>query len=247
MIILDIPQGSSEWIEQRLWRLTASQLKNNITSTGKLSESKAALGAIDKLIAGIDLARYVQTNRKRFDDMDDDDLYRFMAHYTGEKFRGSIHTERGHEFEADALAAMSELIGNQLTPVGMCVMGDDPNGVVSCSPDALEYRDRNLVAGAEVKNPCLCTYLGYVQAGVLPDAYKLQVHASMAICEVDVWHFGAYFKDKPLFYKRVTRDKTTDMIQQSLIEFKALYQERYAEAKEKLHALETQTSREGVA
>ena len=42
MIILDMPQGSIDWIIARLWRLTASKLDPVITSTGKLSNSIAA-------------------------------------------------------------------------------------------------------------------------------------------------------------------------------------------------------------
>ena len=240
MIILNHPQGSIEWITARLWRLTASEMKRNITSTGKLSESQAAIENIDKLIAGIDLANEIRTNPGRIADLDDWQLKKFMAHYNGDSFAGNIHTERGHDCEADAIAALSERIGAQVQDVGMVVMGDDPNGVVACSPDGLVWDAGRIVAGAEVKAPSLAVYYGHVAAGVLPDAYRHQVHAGMAICEVDTWHFGSYFRGKPLFYLEVRRDSFTDALAESLKRFREQYAERFALVQERLEALENQ-------
>jgi hypothetical protein len=98
---------------------------------------------------------------------------------------------------------------------------------VSCSPDGLIYHDGILVAGAEVKCPTLATYYGYLADGGLPDEYKLQVHSAMAICEVDQWHFAAYFKGKPLFYVHVKRDDFTDTLDHSLYQFRQIYEERF--------------------
>lgn len=227
MIALNVQQGTIEWIVQRLWRLTASRLKPNITATGKLSESMAAFDAIDKLIAGIDLANEINRRRAEVDAMDDYQLKRFMSHYNGDSFSGSIHTERGKDHEADAVAKLSAIVGSQIGDVGMVVMGNDPNGLVSCSPDGFEYAGGKPIAGAEVKNPCLCGYYGHVAEKVLPDDYALQVHAGMAICELEVWHFASHFKGKPLFYQRVTRSKFTDTLAESLKQFEVQYRERY--------------------
>ncbi len=229
MIILDCPQGSLDWLIQRLWRLTASELKVNITSTGKLSKSEAALANIDKLIAGIELGREMIRLKDEIAEMDEWKLKQFMAHYTGDKFKGNLHTERGHDFEDDAVAILSEKTGIQFDAVGMCIMGENAQtGVVSCSPDGLGYNSQKvLVTGAEVKNPNLSKYLTIVADDVLPPDYALQVHAGMAICELESWHFGAHFKGKPLFHKVVKRDAFTDEIRKSLIEFKAIYQQRY--------------------
>ena len=173
MIILDTPQGSLDWITERLWRLTGSQLKKNITTTGKLSASQAALENIDRLIAGIDAANEIRTNPDAIAGLDDWQAQEWIGHYTGEKFTGNAHTRRGNDLEPDALAALQERIGMQIDQVGMCIMGDNPNGVVSCSPDGLIYQDGKLVAGAEVKCPTLATFYGYVADGRLPDEYKL--------------------------------------------------------------------------
>jgi hypothetical protein len=237
MIILDTEQGSLDWITARLWRLTGSALKSNITATGQLSKSQASISAIDKLIAGLDAANEIRTNPDAIAGLDDWQVQEWLSHYTGEKFSGNKHTSRGNDLEPDALAALQERIGMQIDPVGMCIMGDDPNGVVSCSPDGLIYHDGILVAGAEVKCPTLATFYGYFAEcvspdghysdGKLPDEYKLQVHAGMAICEVDQWHFAAYFKGKPLFYVHVERDMFTDILEKSLQDFRAMYEERF--------------------
>ena len=240
MIILNHPQGSIEWITARLWRLTASEMKRNITSTGKLSESQAAIENIDKLIAGIDLANEIRSNPGRIADLDDRELRRFMSHYNGDSFAGNIHTERGHDCEADAIAALSERIGAQVHDVGMVIMGDDPNGVVACSPDGLVWDAGRIVAGAEVKARCLSTYYGHIAAGKLPDDTKHQVHAGMAICEVDVWHFGSYFRGKPLFHLEIRRDSFTDAMAESLKRFRDQYADRFALVQERLKALENQ-------
>jgi hypothetical protein len=237
MIAIDIPQRSLDWITERLWRLTASMMKGNITSTGLLSKSQAALENVDKLIAGQDAANAIVKNPKMFDDMDDWQIQQWIANYTGNKFTGNLHTRRGNDLEPDALAAVQDRIGAQLRDVGLCIMGDKLNGVVSCSPDGLIYSGGKLTGGAETKAPTLATWYGYIAEGGLPDDYKLQVHASMAICEVDEWHFGAYFAGKPLHYVRVTRDKFTDTLAASLREFHGFYAERYHKVTEALKSI----------
>ena len=238
MKILPHPQGSLAWLLARLWRLTASSMKANITTTGELSKSKAAYAEIDKMIAGMELAKELSANYQNIKDMDDWELKRFMAHYNGETFSGSIHTERGHEYEPDAIAGIAKHIGQDIKDVGMCVMGDSENGAVSCSPDGLIYDSSGeLVAGAEVKCPCLFNYYSMVCENKLPDAYKMQVHASMAICEVDSWHFGAYFKGYPMFHLEVKRDAFTDKLRRSLEGFSDLYAERYAEVTASIESL----------
>jgi hypothetical protein len=212
-------------------------MKGVITATGALSTSKAAMKNIDKLIAGLDLANEIIRNPGRIDAMDEWQLKNFMAHYTGDTFSGSIHTERGHECEPDAIAAMSEKIGTQIQDVGMCIMGENPNGVVACSPDGLVWEGGKLVAGVEAKAPCLSNYYHYVTEDELPEEYNLQVHAGMAICEVDLWHFCSYFRGKPLFHIPVKRDKLTDTLEKSLKEFRSIYAERYAKNQEKMAKL----------
>lgn len=229
MIRFDTPQGSIDWITARLYRLTASDMGANITATGKLSESQAAAASIDKLIAGFDAANEIRTNPDAIAGLDDWQIQEWIGHYTGEKFTGNAHTRRGNDLEPDALAALQERLGIQIDSVGMCIMGDDPNGVVSCSPDGLIYHKGKLNAVAEVKCPTLATYYGWVREKKLPDKHKLQVHAAMVICEVDQCHFAGYFKGKDLFYQHVKRDAFTDILEESLHQFRAQYEQQFWE------------------
>lgn len=233
MVTLNFPQGSIEWITARLWRLTASNMSGVITATGSLSASIVAEDHIDKLIAGMDLANVMTANAEALGGLDDWKLKEFMSNYNGDKFSGSSHTRRGHDCEPDAIAAMSELLGTQITDVGMCVMGDRENGVVSGSPDGLIHEGGRLVAGAEVKSPSLAKYIGHVRRGGLPADYRLQVHANMAICEVEEWHFGSFFAGKPLFHVVVKRDRFTDTIAASLEKFRSNYEAQFHEYSEK--------------
>lgn len=233
MIIVETLQGSLEWQRNRWWRLTGSMLKKNITSTGNLSQSEAALENIDKLIAGIDAANEARANPSIFDDKEDWQVQEWLSHFTGEKFTGNKHTRRGNDLEPDALAALQKNIGIQIDPVGMCVMGDEvdekgnPTGVVSCSPDGLIYYQGKLNAVAEVKCPTLSTFYKWVREDKLPGEHKLQVHAEMVICEVDQAHFAGYFKAKQLFYKHVKRDAFTDVLEDSLKQFRNQYEEQF--------------------
>jgi len=242
MVTIDCTQGTLDWIIQRLWRLTASEMKTNITATGKLSKSEAAMAAIDKLIAGIDCAKEMIARKDEIEAMDEWKLTKFIAHYTGDKFKGNLHTERGNEHESDALAYLSEKAGIQFEDVGMCVMGEDAKtGLVSCSPDGIAYRNREkrkALTGGEIKCPTLSKYLGIVADRVLPDEYRIQVHSSMVICETESWHFGAYFPGKPIFHLPVKRDAYTDTLKQSLDEFTVIYRDRYHKVMESLSLME---------
>lgn len=238
MIALNFPQGSIEWRAARLWRLTASNMSAVITSTGSLSTSQAAIAHVDKLIAGIELANVLNSSPDKISGMSERELVQFMGHYNGDRFAGSSHTERGHDCEADAIAALSDILGVQVLDVGMCIIGDLENGVVSCSPDGIIHDGAGkFVAGAEVKSPCLCNYYRHVLDDVLPTEYALQVHSSMAICEVDEWHFGSFFTGKPLFHKVVKRSAYTDKIGESLIGFRAMYEDRFHLLTQKMQLL----------
>jgi hypothetical protein len=237
MITINIPQKSLDWIIERLWRLTASQMSGNITAKGALSRSEAALGNIDRMIAGHDAAKEMIRNPHQFDGMDDWQIQKWLAHYTGQKFGGNLHTTRGNDLEPDAIAALADRLGTHIDDVGLCVMGNNRSGVVSCSPDGLIYSEGKIVSGVEIKCPMLATFYGWIADGDLPSDHVMQVHASMAICEVDTWNFAAYFTGKPLFHVTVKRDAFTDTLEKSLNEFHTLYAERYAAVSDALRNL----------
>lgn len=235
MIILDCQQGTTEWIRERLWRLTASEAKTNISeATGSLSNSKAAIAAIDKLIAGIELAKEMKRREAEIENLDEWDLKKFMSHYVGDVFKGNHHTERGHDLENEALAKLSERTGIQFEDVGMCVIGDGScPGYVSCSPDGIGRNSQGvIVTGAELKNSNLAKFNGMVADDEMHPDYKLQVHFSMAVCELESWHFGAHFRGKGIFHKVIHRDKYTDAVEKSIQGFIQMYADRLVQTQE---------------
>ena len=107
MIILDMEQGSDEWLAARLGRPSASMFSKLITTKGK--PSTQAGGYINKL-AGERLSGESE------------------AFYTNE------HMVRGTELEPEAREAYEFISGNDVLEVGFVV---DPSFEYGCSPDGL--------------------------------------------------------------------------------------------------------------
>ena len=107
MIILDMEQGSDEWLAARLGRPSASMFSKLITTKGK--PSTQAGGYINKL-AGERLSGESE------------------AFYTNE------HMVRGTELEPEAREAYEFISGNNVLEVGFVV---DPSFEYGCSPDGL--------------------------------------------------------------------------------------------------------------
>lgn len=219
MKIIDTIQGTDEWKIARLSRLTASDMTPVITSTGKLSTSKAAIAHIDKMIAGRILA-----GRLGNGELEMDNFEKHVADFTGESFRGNVHTDRGNEMEDEALDYLGRCVDIEFLKVGMVTTDD---GLVSCSPDGVEYGHLgDFRCGAEVKCPTLATLYRYAVDGGLPDQYKIQVHASMVICEVQSWWFLAYFDGMTPCPVLVQADEFTKRVAESLAQFPSVYHER---------------------
>jgi len=107
VIILDMEQGSDEWLAARLGRPSASMFSKLITTKGK--PSTQAGGYINKL-AGERLSGESE------------------AFYTNE------HMIRGTELEPEAREAYEFISGNDVLEVGFVV---DPSFEYGCSPDGL--------------------------------------------------------------------------------------------------------------
>lgn len=193
----DVAQGSEEWYAMRRGRPTASQFKNLITAVkGSLSEGRHDY-----------MTRLVAES--------------FCPDW--KSFVGNFATERGTEMEPEAREAFSLHTGHTLKQVGFCTQD---NGVVGCSPDSLIVdADGNYIGGLEVKCPFPETHVGYLLKGGLPDTYKQQVHGSMAVTGLNVWHFWSYFPGMRPHHVIVERDlytaKVEEAIQTFLIEYGA--------------------------
>ena len=69
------------------------------------------------------------------------------------------------------------------------------------------------------------THAKYVMDGVLPDAYRQQVHGSMYVTGLDEWHFFSYFPTLNPLHVIVKRDDYTEKIGQAMDDFRILYSE----------------------
>jgi len=133
----------------------------------------------------------------------------YLYQMAGEKILGkkeesflSAAMARGTEMEPEARSFFELMSGFEVEEVAMCYM--DELRQFHASPDGLIIGKN---AGLEIKNPLLSTHIGYLDKGVLPTTYKLQVMGSMAITGYESWHFFSNYPGiKPLWIE-VKRDE----------------------------------------
>lgn len=92
------------------------------------------------------------------------------------------------------------------------------------SPDALVGD----VGGVEIKCPNATTHIGYVRAGVLPNAYRCQVHGYLVVTGRAYWDFFSYYRGLDPLRLRVVRDKFTAKLAAELDRFCTRYNEARA-------------------
>ena len=117
--------------------------------------------------------------------------------YDEEEFLGSQWTERGHQYEGEARDAIALLHDVEIRSVGFCYR--DETKTTGCSPDGLIGDD----GGVEIKCPMGKTHIGYLRAGGIPDAYRLQVQMSMWVTGRPWWMFCSYHPELPPLVVRV--------------------------------------------
>lgn len=171
MIRVACEQGTSEWAQARLGRVTASQLHRILTPTGKLSSQSAAYAfeLLAEECLGVPM---------------DNATSGFME-------RGTILERKARQFYEMQRDCTVEQVG--------FVMRDD--GRVGCSPDGLVGDN----GGVEIKVPSAPVHLSYL-AGEAGEKYKVQIMASLWICERDYWDFVSFHPDLPSAIVRFRRD-----------------------------------------
>jgi putative phage-type endonuclease len=201
-ILNDFSQGSEEWNQARRWRATASHASEVITpAKGELS--KSAQKYIFSLIAECGWSG--------------DEIPEFQTYAM----------KRGSEMEPIAREAFEAETGLKVSEVGLCVADDN---ICACSPDGLILDAGNPVSGVEIKCPLKETHAEYVLNGVLPDAYKSQIHWSLAVTGLDTWHFWSFHPCYKPLHLVVQRDAFTTKVEAAMVEFMKLYRESHAKA-----------------
>lgn len=190
-------QRSEAWFRARAGRLTASNFHRVLTPSGKDSSQWR------------ELAIEMCCSRIRPDEI---------------QWEGNRHTDRGEELEPEAREEFSRIMGLDVEQVGFIVQD---NELVGCSPDGMIKINGQYAAGVELKCPLSKNHAIYLLNGVLPDAYKAQVHGSMIVTGLPYWYFMSYCRRlKPLIL-RVERDSYTDTLQDALERFIIYYADVY--------------------
>lgn len=162
MKVIDFPQGSPEWFQSRVGKVTASRAKDVMAKGrgGEPSTTRAAYMA--ELIAETLTGQQVNS------------------------FKGNADTERGVELEPRAKTAYELQTGQMVKPVGLVLHPRIERA--AASPDGL--LDDN--GGLEVKCPRPHIHLEYLMANVPPPAYVPQMAMQAACAELDFIEFVSY-------------------------------------------------------
>lgn len=129
----------------------------------------------------------------------------------------SEEMEQGMILEGEARCAYElEFADAPVTEAGF-IMHD--SGTFGGSPDGLVGD----AGGVEIKCPQAATHVGYVRAGVLPDAYRCQVHGYLVVTGRAWWDFFSYARNFKPLHLRVTRDDFTAALAEELGAFVVRY------------------------
>ncbi len=121
-----------------------------------------------------------------------------------DEFGGNAWTERGHEYEGDALDFYS-LQRDGVTPESVGFIYKDETRLTGCSPDWWCPPD----GGVEVKCPSAWVHMGYLLAHGVPRQYKLQTQFSIWCTASKWWDFISYHPDLPAVLVRTYPDPDT--------------------------------------
>lgn len=175
----NVEQSSEEWFKLRLGIPTASNF-DRIMTPKKMELSKSADGFIADLIA--------------------EKLSPFYPERAEQFTNRAMEWGKQTEDEARKFYAMDQ----NVTPTngGFCTTDDRRLG---CSPDFLVGDD----GCGELKCPQPGTHVQYLIDGVLPDAYKCQVHGHLIVTGRKWCDFMSYAIGLPPFIVRVEPDQYT--------------------------------------
>jgi hypothetical protein len=182
------PQGSEEWVRQRLGKVTASEFETAIKQPRSAADKKAGK-----------LGKSAQT---------------YMHALLGERLTGkprdvpeTFAMKHGNTMEPFAVAVYEALTGYKCREVGFIEHPTEKG--IGCSPDRLIGDD----GGLEIKCPLHPhIHLGYLLGGVLPKEHTDQVLGGLWITGRYWWDFISYHEDFPdtklaIFRVRVFRDE----------------------------------------
>lgn len=206
MIFVEAPQGTPEWYQARVGKITASCFSDAISTTSRTS-GKRKLGdptaAAERYAADLAIERISQ-----------------QPH--GEPVRAWV-LERGHEMETRARMLYEARTGAFITEAGICVSDD---GIFGYSTDGLSGNDGLL----EIKSPIDSSKIVEMWQTGDTSEYDHQIQGGLWLTGRKWLDFIMYVPDlaaagKDLYVKRILRDEAfiDDMVEK-LAAFDALVQ-----------------------
>ena len=177
MIILDVEQGSDEWLEARLGLPTASEM-HCLLSNGRLLPpfGEGALTLLDRLAA------------ERFTGL------------SASSFKGNDHTERGHVVEPIAVQAYVD--SGHASAMDVIEAGIMLAKGVGASPDRLIGAD----GGLEIKSKAAKGMVTLLRNGKIDKAHITQMQINMWVSGRKWWDYFVYCDGLPPFYQRFESD-----------------------------------------
>jgi len=170
--IHDVTQNSGDWLQLRVGIPTASSFDKIITPTGKKSTQA------DKF-ANLLLAEIITGKPANI-------------------FQGNFHTERGKEFEPDAVACYELITRSKTKPGGFVT-----NLGAGCSADRLIGGNGLL----EIKCPAIHTHIEYMLNNVMEPEYIPQVQGQLYVTGRAWCDWMSYHPDLEPVTIRVERDE----------------------------------------
>lgn len=177
MIILDVEQGSDEWLEARLGLPTASEM-HCLLSNGRLLPpfGEGALTLLDRLAA------------ERFTGL------------SASGFKGNDHTERGHVVEPIAVQAYID--SGHASAMDVIEAGIMLAKGVGASPDRLIGTD----GGLEIKSKAAKGMVTLLRNGKIDKAHITQMQINIWVSGRKWWDYFVYCDGLPPFYQRFEPD-----------------------------------------
>jgi putative phage-type endonuclease len=179
--VIECVQGTPEWLHVRCGRITASRMVDVMAKRKRGSEEMACRR---------DYRMELVCERL---------TARAYDHYV------SPEMDRGRELEDEACAAYEVATGAMTDKIGFIL--HPTMDFTGSSPDRIVDED----GGLEVKCPKTATHLAWMEAGVVPEEHRDQMHWNMACAERDWWDFLSYDDRLPLglriFACRLPRDE----------------------------------------
>lgn len=200
-------QGSDEWFQARLGKITGSIVEKVVTKTGKRSASldEVVNRAVAELIIG-----------------EPDETFQSDA-----MIRGSNMEER-------ALAFYNYVYNFSFQPCGFLLATDEKGNDLGygVSPDGIMPG-----LGLELKCPLAHTHLAYLSKQELPDKYTQQVQAALMVTDFEKWIFGSYHPSFPCVKVEVPRDEKLIQVMRPLVlEASQMVKEKYEILKKAVEA-----------